>query len=130
MSDVLSDPLTVAPFKDQAPGLFGPNIPGHYNLCGSCPCRHGKVFNLTYVHPSTLEKMRKEESWNSIATLEDVKKITADFHPVIQVLPRKATDIKSYNIMVREEIPTFVKGRALILGNAARPILTCTYFSR
>lgn len=69
--------------------------------------------------------MLKEDNWDCPATSEDVAKITVDFHPIIQALPWKASDIKSYNMVIREEIATFVKGRALILGDAAHPMLTC-----
>jgi len=124
MDSIMADPLTAPLFKDQATGLFGPNIPAHDVICGSYPCRSNKVMNVAYMHPTKPEDMDKD-SWNIPASIEDVSQVTKLFHPAIQELPKKAENIGMYNMMFREEIPTFVKGRAVLIGDAAHPMLTC-----
>lgn len=123
MDAVLEDPSTAHLYEDQEPGLFGPSIRNNTTICGQYPVRNNTMLSITFSHPTTPSEADKLD-WNSPATLEDVEESIASFHPAVQEVMRKGTDIACYNMITRNEIPTFVKGRGLLLGDAAHPMLT------
>lgn len=127
MQAVLDDELTAPLFQNQEPGLLGPNTRNYSTICGHTPVRNNTLLSLTYIHPIKPFEESKLD-WRSPAALVDLEGSIADFNAAIKEIPRKventATDISCYNIVTRNEIPTFTKGRALLLGDAAHPMLT------
>lgn len=80
--------------------------------------------------------------WHSPASVEDMLLAVKDFHPLVhsilklynsihlfvQYTPanfqdRKATDVKLYNLMKREPLDHFTRGKAVLIGDAAHPML-------
>lgn len=125
----LEDPLTAPLFENQPPGLFGPNIKDHDTICGLYPIRQNSMLSIAYIHP-TKPSERDKEDWNCPATLEDIEESISEFHPAIKEIPRKVrnpqggVDITCYKLVVRKETETFVKGRTLLIGDAAHAMLT------
>lgn len=61
--------------------------------------------------------------WDLTATTSDVVAQYKDFHPTILSIIRKATSIKRWPLLYREPMPRWAKGRLVLVGDAAHPML-------
>ncbi|KEF57291.1 uncharacterized protein A1O9_05208 [Exophiala aquamarina CBS 119918] len=94
--------------------------PGH--MMNTYPCRGGELLYVAVLHP-TKPKEKDVEGWNSPADYEDVISDVQGFHPAVQAICEGATEVKVYNQMWRDPINSFVKGRAIMIGDAAHLML-------
>ncbi|KAK4493959.1 hypothetical protein PRZ48_015145 [Zasmidium cellare] len=62
-----------------------------------------------------------ENYWNSPATVDEALEIIHDFHPAYKAIARLA-EPRIYTIRDREPLPTYVNGRAVVIGDAAHPM--------
>ncbi|KAL4925269.1 putative salicylate hydroxylase [Aspergillus undulatus] len=89
------------------------------------PCSDNRVQNLVVVHKDrrTSDEREGQIDWDRSADVEDVISHVHDFHPHLQKIIRKATSIKRWPLLYREPIPTLTKGRLVLIGDAAHPML-------
>ncbi|KAH8803320.1 putative salicylate hydroxylase [Xylogone sp. PMI_703] len=86
------------------------------------PCRAGELYNFVGMHPEVSSGEYKEE-WNVDASLAGLLDTFKDFHPSLGAACRKAEDLKLWKLLFRNPIPTWVKGKVVLIGDAAHPML-------
>ncbi|ETN41513.1 uncharacterized protein HMPREF1541_03449 [Cyphellophora europaea CBS 101466] len=122
---IMARPETAQFYKDQAPGFstfYKAQVgrPGH--LLNTYPCRGGSLIYCALLHP-TKDKERELEGWSTPADYQDVVADAQGFHPAVQAICEGATDVRVYNQMYRNPLPTFVKGKAVLVGDAGHLML-------
>lgn len=126
MSDVLNDPATQPLVVNEAPSLLTLKL-DESAICASYPVRSNSILSISYVHP-TKESERGIVDWNTPATHADIEESFPEHHSAVRALPSKAIGkehgITCYPVVTRREVPTFVNGRTLLLGDAAHPMFT------
>ncbi|KAL4902007.1 hypothetical protein BDW74DRAFT_187021 [Aspergillus multicolor] len=86
------------------------------------PCADNTIQNFVAVHRDRRSDDERED-WDRSASVEDVISHYTDFHPNIIKILRKATSIKRWPLLYREPIKTLSKGRLVLIGDAAHPML-------
>ncbi|RDW68710.1 putative salicylate hydroxylase [Aspergillus mulundensis] len=86
------------------------------------PCADNTLQNFVAVHQDRRTDDERED-WDRSASVEDVISQYSDFHPNIIKIIRKATNIKRWPLLYREPIKTLSKGRLVLIGDAAHPML-------
>ena len=125
MSQILANPSTAQFYTNQNPGFSTfyktqPGKPGH--LLNTYPCRGGTLLYCALLHP-TKPQERDLEGWSTPANYQDVIADAQGFHPAVTALCEGATDVRVYNQMYRDPLLTFVKSRAVLIGDAAHLML-------
>jgi 2-polyprenyl-6-methoxyphenol hydroxylase-like FAD-dependent oxidoreductase len=87
------------------------------------PCANNQVFNFVCIHPASLSNA--SESYDKSANKEVLLDIFKDFDPAAVAMLEKAdTDsLKIYPLFDMLTLPTYVKGRLALIGDAAHPFL-------
>jgi len=90
------------------------------------PCRANTIQNFNAIHPDH-RKGVEEEDWTSSgsSTREDLLRTFPDAHPALKEIFRLApeNDIKRWPLIFRAPQETWHKGRCLLIGDAAHPML-------
>ncbi|EAW12315.1 putative salicylate hydroxylase [Aspergillus clavatus NRRL 1] len=87
------------------------------------PCANNTLENFVGIHPDESTNGHEKEDWDRAADVDDVLAQYHDFHPSILAIIRKATSIKRWPLLYRDPIPTWSRGRLLLIGDAAHPML-------
>ncbi|KAL4863339.1 hypothetical protein BDV12DRAFT_202182 [Aspergillus spectabilis] len=90
------------------------------------PCADNTIQNFVAVHEDRKTDDHEREAatdWDRSADVKDVESYFDDFHPDLLKIVRKATSIKRWPLLYRDPIPTFSKGRLVLIGDAAHPML-------
>ncbi|KAL4745753.1 hypothetical protein BDW72DRAFT_211074 [Aspergillus terricola var. indicus] len=64
-----------------------------------------------------------QDDWDRSADAEDVVAQFHDFHPDVMKIIRKATNIKRWPLLYRDPVSALSKGRLVLIGDAAHPML-------
>ena len=83
------------------------------------PLRRGEMFNLVAVFHSD----RYEEGWNVFGDTDELNAKFKDAHPTVKHLLNKINVWKMWVLCDREPVKHWTKGRAVLLGDAAHPML-------
>jgi salicylate hydroxylase len=114
------------PLQDGTPagvdGISGSMNPQSKVMLIQYPCRWGEVMNVA-VFDRPKEDNVGERGWNSPATIEEALEPLTDFDASFKALLRCADNVKAFAIAVRSPLPTFIRGRAVLIGDAAHPML-------
>lgn len=122
MENLLADPVT-QPFFAYGPGAL--NIVSNLDhRLVFYPCRGETIENFVAIHPDA-QNRGAEEDWQAAGcnTLEDLLAAFPDAHPSIQAMMKKAEDIKLWPLLFRKPLKTWYKGRCVLIGDAAHPML-------
>ncbi|KAL1962936.1 hypothetical protein VTN77DRAFT_9032 [Rasamsonia byssochlamydoides] len=84
------------------------------------PCRGHEVQNFAGIHPDTGSC---HADWNSSASREQLLETFSGFHPRLKAICRNADDIKLWPLLSRNPLPTWIKDRLVLVGDAAHPML-------
>lgn len=84
------------------------------------PCRDDELMNFALFH-DTRPDQRDKDDWNSPATVQDAidQLQKGGFHPVWEAITRHADEMKCYNTSTRDVLPRMVRGKAVLIGDAA-----------
>jgi salicylate hydroxylase len=69
------------------------------------------------------ESLPAREDWQTPVGQSALLERYSDFHPSILAVLRKARDIKQWPLLFRAPIPTWHKGKLVLIGDAAHPML-------
>ncbi|OBT71915.1 hypothetical protein VF21_09213 [Pseudogymnoascus sp. 05NY08] len=88
------------------------------------PCDNNELLNFVCIHPEG-ESQGGTTEWNKQATIDDLLKVYQDFDPKLLSLFKKAdpTSLKVWKLLDMEVMPTWIKGKLALLGDAAHPFL-------
>jgi salicylate hydroxylase len=125
MDKVMTQEETAQFYKDQKPGFStfykaAVGKPGH--LLNTYPCRGGSLLYCALLHP-TKPKEKELEGWSTPADYQDVIADSQGFHPAVKAICEGADDVRVYNQMYRNPLPTFVNGKAVLIGDAGHLML-------
>ncbi|KAH9216872.1 hypothetical protein DL95DRAFT_522348 [Leptodontidium sp. 2 PMI_412] len=110
------------------PHLPGPNQPslgimvaadGSQRSLAFYPFRDFTMFNFIMLVPDNLLKDPVSGSKNELRSAEDVLVYFHDFPEGIKAILRLATNIRLWQIRHQDPLPTYVKGRVMLVGDAA-----------
>ncbi|GFF43192.1 6-hydroxynicotinate 3-monooxygenase [Aspergillus udagawae] len=85
-------------------------------------CADNTVENFVGIHLYERGDGQKED-WNLSADVSDVLAQFHDFHPTLLRIIKKATSVKRWPLLYRDPIPTWTRGRLVLIGDAAHPML-------
>lgn len=84
------------------------------------PCRSGQLINVAIMHPVKPEGKERDD-WNAPATVDEALETISSWHPAFKAVVKRGT-FKFYTMKVREPLPTYHNGHAIIIGDAAHPM--------
>lgn len=87
------------------------------------PCRKGTLLNIVAVHPAENDGLGSESSWLAGGNVNDLLEVYKDFSPVLSELCRIAEDLKLWSLATRDPPSKFYKGKTVLIGDAAHPML-------
>ncbi|OHE99699.1 FAD dependent oxidoreductase [Colletotrichum orchidophilum] len=120
MDAVLSDPTTLKLFEG-ASGSFRMFL-GDGKRIATYPCRGGEVLNCIAIFHNEVDSSSKED-WHNSVDKSHLLKLFDNFHPSVLALLHKASEVKQWPLLYRAPIPTWRKGRMVLIGDAAHPML-------
>ncbi|KAI0603125.1 hypothetical protein F4775DRAFT_598263 [Biscogniauxia sp. FL1348] len=128
MEAVRADAELRAQFEGQPPGFLAWHDAGRRVLWVSYACRGGAVLNNAVVCDTEADNDDNDEGelWNTPASKTQVLRTVARFHPTARKLVHLADDddgIKVHRLFKRSPLGSFVRGRAVVLGDAAHVML-------
>jgi salicylate hydroxylase len=105
------------------------------------PCRNFELLNFVCIVPDMSLKEATSESWSAAGDREELISLFTDFPPAIVqyfkyaffpqpkrrslahwFIYRYATNIKLWQLRDQDPLPTYIKGRAVLIGDAAHPM--------
>ncbi|KAK3337668.1 hypothetical protein B0T19DRAFT_413267 [Cercophora scortea] len=124
MDDVTADPDLRAYYENQLPGFTSWRDPLNDIFWVNYTCRGGTVLNNAVVH-ETQAGEGEDDLWHSSVSKEQVLAMLADFHPTTKKIVNMATEdgIKVHHLFKRPPLSSFVRGRALVVGDAAHVMM-------
>ncbi|EXL78283.1 hypothetical protein FOPG_07456 [Fusarium oxysporum f. sp. conglutinans race 2 54008] len=87
------------------------------------PCRNGKLLNIVAMHPSDDAGLDSESSWLAGGRVEELLHVYKEFGPELIEMCRIGEDLKLWSLATRDPPTKFWKGRTVLLGDAAHPML-------
>jgi salicylate hydroxylase len=84
--------------------------------------RNGTIMNYVALIE---QKEWQEESWNTRADIRDILSVFVDWHPEVMDILEKTPKHSCYKwgLFDRDPLPRLAKGRAVLVGDAAHPML-------
>ncbi|QKX63106.1 uncharacterized protein TRUGW13939_10274 [Talaromyces rugulosus] len=83
------------------------------------PCRDGNVQNFVGIHPTVPgEPPESPEGFK-----EQMLKEFAHFHPQVVEILKLGNDVKCWPLFHTEPLPTWTRGKLVVIGDAAHPML-------
>ncbi|KAF5675986.1 3-hydroxybenzoate 6-hydroxylase 1 [Fusarium circinatum] len=87
------------------------------------PCRNAKLLNIVAMHPSENAGLESESSWLAGRKVEDLLEVYKEFGPELIEMCRIGEDLRLWSLATRDPPTQFYKGRTVLLGDAAHPML-------
>ncbi|CAH0046105.1 unnamed protein product [Clonostachys solani] len=83
------------------------------------PCREFQYVNFSCAFPNEYLSKRATESWFANGDIDEVLDIFKDFPPFYRELMQYAEEVKVWELRDHDPLPTYVSGRAVLIGDAA-----------
>ncbi|KAG9494997.1 hypothetical protein J7337_013226 [Fusarium musae] len=87
------------------------------------PCRNAKLLNIVAMHPAEDAGFDSESSWLAGGKIEDLLEVYREFGPELIEMCRIGEDLKLWSLATRDPPTQFYKGRTVLVGDAAHPML-------
>jgi len=114
-------PVTAAIFPESEPSGIHVAVLGNRRMVWY-PCRNGTLQNCAMIHADERYSAGVED-WHAGASKEDLLNTYKAFHPALVELCNQADDIRLWPLLFRRPNATWTKGRAILIGDAAHPML-------
>ncbi|KAK0702961.1 hypothetical protein B0T26DRAFT_659249 [Lasiosphaeria miniovina] len=124
MSDVLAHSEARKLYVDELPGFLNLQDPAKGVFWISYTCRGGDILNNAVVH-RTQAGEGDQDLWHSPVSKEQVLSVLSNFHPSAKSIVNMASEdgIKAHHLFTRPPLASFVRGRAVVVGDAAHAML-------
>ncbi|GKT95757.1 FAD binding domain protein [Colletotrichum tofieldiae] len=86
------------------------------------PCRNFTTLNVIARIPDSMLSFESMTSWNAEGSSEEMLDHFFDFAPWILEIMKHAEDIHLYKVKDAAPLPTYTRGRAVVVGDAAHPM--------
>ncbi|QSZ29965.1 hypothetical protein DSL72_004483 [Monilinia vaccinii-corymbosi] len=86
------------------------------------PCRENKILNVAFTCPDR-EELKATEGWHNTVPNEIFLDELKGFHPSLRHLLAKGKDVRLWKLLSRAPLPTWHRGKLVIIGDAAHPML-------
>lgn len=105
-----------------------PNLDAFTKWWGPSPDIQVVVFPLTrgeevFIFATTPQQGWTEESWTMPGDVEELRAVYQDFHPEVQALLGAVESVTKSALYVREPMSSWHRGAAVVLGDAAHPMV-------
>ncbi|KAK3372691.1 hypothetical protein B0H63DRAFT_302477 [Podospora didyma] len=123
MEDGLAHPAVRELYENTLPGFLTiSDGTGLYLI--NYTCRGGKILNNAIVHPTDSADV-EVNAWHSPVSRDEVLTKIAHFHPSAKSIVEMASEdgIKVHHLYTRAPLPSFVRGRTIIIGDAAHAMI-------
>lgn len=123
-SKILADPTARLLFQHPScsmrghDGMSGTMNPETGVFMIAYPCRDGELMNVA-IFDRLHEDTAVSDDWNVPASINEALKPIADFHTAWKALLTTADSVKMFTVSERDPLPTYVNGRAALIGDAA-----------
>lgn len=111
-------------FENEPPGFLIPINQDNMAQSVTYPCRDGELLNWAVIHPTKEKDQGKDSAnWNHPAAVQDVLDCLESFHPAWRELCTKIEETKYFTVMFHEPLERVCRGKAVLIGDAAHPML-------
>ncbi|KAF2008727.1 FAD/NAD(P)-binding domain-containing protein [Aaosphaeria arxii CBS 175.79] len=86
------------------------------------PCQNNGVLNFGITVPNTLLNSVGTESWSADGDIAEMKEIFKDFPLWALTLMSSTESLQLFSCYDMDPIPTYTRGRTLLIGDAAHPM--------
>ncbi|HEX2547070.1 MAG TPA: FAD-dependent monooxygenase [Ramlibacter sp.] len=105
-----------------------PNLDAFTKWWGPTPESQVVTFPLNrgrdiFVFATTAQESWTEESWTTAGDVQELRRLYADFHPDARALLDACDSVMKTALYERDPLPTWVQGRAALLGDACHPMM-------
>ncbi|KAL2837585.1 hypothetical protein BJX68DRAFT_280156 [Aspergillus pseudodeflectus] len=83
------------------------------------PCRNFQLLNFVCIVPDEMLKNETTESWTAAGDKDELLSIFGDFPAWVVTYLRVATEIKLWQLRDQDPLPTYIRGRTVLIGDAA-----------
>ncbi|KAI5236970.1 hypothetical protein E4T42_09305 [Aureobasidium subglaciale] len=83
------------------------------------PCRNFDLVNVGCIASDKLIGHETTESWSATGSKEDLLRVYDGFDPKLLSFFKQAKDIRLWQLRDQDPLPTYIKGRTVIIGDAA-----------
>ncbi|PPJ54443.1 hypothetical protein CBER1_06958 [Cercospora berteroae] len=123
MQRLRDDPLIWSQLQGEPSGFYSTMHNGVFSM--TYPCSSDEIMNVAVFH-STRPGHENDEGWSSPATKDEVLSVldSEALHPFWRAVVNAAPsdeDFKCFPISLREPIPRYNNGGAILIGDAAHP---------
>jgi len=125
MDRVLADPDLGPLYSDHLPGFMSVLDSQRDIFWITYSCRDNTVLNCACVHATQPGDIEGADVWHSPVTRDHVHAYLAGFHPTMTKLVHMANQdgITVHQLFKRPALSTFVRGKTLIVGDAAHVMM-------
>ncbi|KAI0153906.1 salicylate hydroxylase [Pestalotiopsis sp. NC0098] len=96
---------------------------GDLKRIASYPCRNNEMHNFVALFHQDDFSMMKKEDWQAPVSKSQLLETFTGLHPKLEAVLDKATEIKQWALLYREPIPTWIRGKLALAGDACHPML-------
>ncbi|KXH41324.1 hypothetical protein CSAL01_02804 [Colletotrichum salicis] len=86
------------------------------------PCRDMTLLNVVARIPDAMLSVESITSWNAEGSAEEVLDHFFDFAPWMLEIMKNAQNMHLYKVKDADPLPTYTRGRAVLVGDAAHPM--------
>ncbi|KAL3480493.1 FAD/NAD(P)-binding domain-containing protein [Aspergillus californicus] len=83
------------------------------------PCRNFQLLNFVCIVPDDMLKNESTESWTAAGDKDELLSVFDDFPPWVLNYLKIATNIKLWQLRDQDPLPTYIRGRVVLIGDAA-----------
>lgn len=116
-----ANPTTAPLFPESEPSGIRVAVLGNRRMVWY-PCRNGSTQNCAMIHADERYSTNLED-WHAVASKEDLLTTYKAFHPALVEMCNQAEDIRLWPLLFRRPNATWIRGRAVLIGDAAHPML-------
>ncbi|KAI1121053.1 FAD binding domain protein [Nemania abortiva] len=94
-------------------------LDGTSRLLVAYPLRDGAWMNIAWIFQTQKERESTTQSWNADGDKDEILEIYSDFDDELKTLLKVASEVKLWELQDLEPLPTWISGRAILIGDAA-----------